>query len=445
MAVNIDAPFIHVGDSNGLPYVGAQLYVYQAGTTTKVEIYSDASLTQQLANPLTSDAAGNFPRAYLAAGTYKLRAETSASVLIWQHDNIDTGLGFGSGALSVASGGTGGTTAAAARTSLGAASQTDVDDLTAEIADINSSLQSIVSAPQGYLTLISGTPVIASDVSAGTAVYYTPFIGNLVPIWNGSQHIIFSFSELTLTLSSNHTANNIYDIFITLDSGVPIIVTGPAWNTPTAGSGARGSGAGTTQLSRFGGLWVNTVAMTARNGATTYSVEANAATYVGSLFMDGTNGQASSHVTYGQSRKRAVWNAYNRQPIALRAGDSTASWNYTTNTVRASNGDANNKVTVFCGLAEEHVFVEFTQNVEAATASDNRPAVGIGKNSTSATSGFYGSMATPNNSKTNAIAKFYDLPFIGINAYQSLENGAPTGGVYNGTEADMLLTAHWRG
>jgi hypothetical protein len=81
-----------------------------------------------------SDAAGNFPRFYIAAGTYKLRAETSAGVLIWQYDNIDTGLSAGSGALPVASGGTGGTTATAARTNLDVPSNADLTTLTASLA-----------------------------------------------------------------------------------------------------------------------------------------------------------------------------------------------------------------------------------------------------------------------------------------------------------------------
>ena len=103
MTLQIIKPYIHVEDANGNPYVGAKLYVYVPGTTTPAAIYADAALSIPLANPLSgatgSDAAGNFPRAYIAAGAYKLRAETAAGVLIWQEDNIDTGLSAGSGAL----------------------------------------------------------------------------------------------------------------------------------------------------------------------------------------------------------------------------------------------------------------------------------------------------------------------------------------------------------
>jgi len=68
-------PYIHVEDANGNPYVGAKLYVYVPGTTTLAAIYADAALSVPLPNPLAgvtgSDAAGNFPRAYIAAGAYK--------------------------------------------------------------------------------------------------------------------------------------------------------------------------------------------------------------------------------------------------------------------------------------------------------------------------------------------------------------------------------------
>ena len=100
----VKPPRSDVEDANGNPYVGAKLYVYVPGTTTPAAIYADAALSIPLANPLSgatgSDAAGNFPRAYIAAGAYKLRAETAAGILIWQEDNIDTGLSAGSTASS---------------------------------------------------------------------------------------------------------------------------------------------------------------------------------------------------------------------------------------------------------------------------------------------------------------------------------------------------------
>jgi hypothetical protein len=242
-------------------------------------------------------------------------------------------------------------------------SNSELAALANDITGLQANLQNIVSVPQGYLTLTSGVPIIAASVTAATAVYYTPVIGNLIAIYDGSRFNTVAFSELTLTLNSNHTANNIYDVFVFKDAGIITIGTGPAWNTAAAGSGARGTGAGTTELTRaVGGLWTNAFTMTARNGATTYAVNANQRIYVGSLFIDGTNGQVSCHRTYGPSRKWGIWNVYNRVPIILQAGDSTASWTYNTNAWRASNNDANNSLTVFTGLAEEEFTTRFVQS-----------------------------------------------------------------------------------
>ena len=147
----------------------------------------------------------------------------------------------------------------------------------------------------------------AADVASATSVYYTPFTGTLVPIYNGSQFIPTAFTELTLTLVASHALSTLYDVFVFSDSGTLRLVTGPAWSNSGAGAGARGSGAGTTELSRLNGFWVNTVSMTARNGATTYSVAANRGTYVGSIFIDsGAAGQVTCHRAWGQSRKWSI-------------------------------------------------------------------------------------------------------------------------------------------
>lgn len=45
-------------DVNGNPLNGAQLFVYQAGTSTKITTYSDAALTTPNANPVVLDSAG---------------------------------------------------------------------------------------------------------------------------------------------------------------------------------------------------------------------------------------------------------------------------------------------------------------------------------------------------------------------------------------------------
>lgn len=303
-----------------------------------------------------------------------------------------------------------------------------------------------VTIPQGRLTLTSGTPVLSGDVTAATAVYYTPYIGNQIPIPNGTTFIGNNFTELTLTLNNvNYVANTIYDVFVFLNSGTVTIGTGPAWSTSTAGSGARGTGAGTTELTRLNGMYTNNVSITARNNATTYSVSAKSATYVGSIFLDGTNGQISCHFSTGQNRKFGLWNAYNRNKIVLRVLDTTASWDYSTNAFRASNNSTNNKFTCFTGLAEEWVDCFFKQRIRTS-ASGTGAFIGLGVNSTTVASGIQPAFSPSSDTVASLATEFSIAPGLGINNVTSLESGNGTiTATFSGTSANMICRGQWMG
>ena len=46
-----------------------------------------------------------------------------------------------------------------------------------------------VQSPNGRLTLTSGTPVTTNDVTAATTIYYTPYKGNAIQLYNGTNWI----------------------------------------------------------------------------------------------------------------------------------------------------------------------------------------------------------------------------------------------------------------
>jgi len=442
------------------------LSFFAAGTSTPLNTYSDKGLTSANANPVILNSAGRAAvDIFLQDLSYKIVLKDSLGNTIWTTDNYTardsqliaktvTGSGSPSGVVAGTAGSasilpdfywdytnaifyvctTTGNAAAAVWTALNASASTPA-----------------VPAPQGRLTLTSATPVLAADVVSATAVYYTPSIGNLVPIYNGASMTPTEFSELTLTLSASHAINTIYDVFVFSNSGALTLATGPAWNTSTAGSGARGSGASTTQLTRIKGLYVNAVAMTGRNGATTYAIGANAATYLGSIFIDGVAGQVTCHVAYGQSRKWGVWNAYNRAPITLQMGDATATWAYSTATIRQSRADATNTVAVFTGLPEEEVAIHAVQSVLLGAGALVGATTGIGLNSTTTFSGKTGkiinTVAGANQAYyVDTVASYFLVPTIGINNINYLELGSGTATTtFNGGIDDMLLTARWRG
>jgi hypothetical protein len=59
--------------------------------------------------------------------------------------------------------------------------------------------------PQGRLTLASVTPVMTSNQSGKTIIYYTPYTGNQVPIYNGTIMVPTAFSELSnVTTARRH-------------------------------------------------------------------------------------------------------------------------------------------------------------------------------------------------------------------------------------------------
>jgi hypothetical protein len=111
-------------DQNGDPLPGALLYFYNPGTLVARTVYSDAALTIAVTQPAVADSAGKFAQLFLQAGTYRYQLKTSAGVTVNDMDNVDPGLSGSSGALSLALGGTGATTAAGARTNLGVPSTT---------------------------------------------------------------------------------------------------------------------------------------------------------------------------------------------------------------------------------------------------------------------------------------------------------------------------------
>lgn len=310
--------------------------------------------------------------------------------------------------------------------------------------------------PQGRLTLTTGLAVLASDVTAATTLYYTAYKGNYVPLWDGTQWQVRQFAaDLSLALDNNsghtnyHQALKCFDVFVADDSGTLRFGTGPAWsvagNYVSAGTLTTGTAARNAAISRVNGVWVNTSSMVLRYGTATgntITVAAGKATYLGTIWIDATDGQLSCHVSSGQNRKWGVWNAYNRLPVGLIATDTSAAWSYTTATTRAANGTAANSCTVLCGLAEEAV--DFKYSIYAITTGE--PYAGIGYNSTTAMSG---SKAILNTGSITSVAQYLAPPALGCSVGVATENGN-TAGAATWSRAAFLgesavrFSAQWR-
>jgi hypothetical protein len=274
--------------------------------------------------------------------------------------------------------------------------------------------------PQGRLTLTSGTPVMTVTTSAQSTVYYTPHVGNIVPIYDGTNMVPTVFAELSQAVSDTTkspaavAADSVYDLFVWNDGGTIRCTRGPAWTNITTRSAG-------TALTRVNGIYLN-------NASITNGPAASRGTYVGTIAsnaagsIDWIYGAVSAGGTAG---KFGVWNAYNRESVASMVGESADSWTYSTAAWRQANAQANMKISFVRGLNDG--IVNATFNSLGQGSASGGAAVGIGLDSTSA---FVGSPAISAASQFGALASHYaGLPGIGFRTLYPIEYSRGAGTV----------------
>lgn len=323
----------------------------------------------------------------------------------------------------------------------------------------------LVAPPKGILSPISSTsfPIPTTDQTGVTTIFWTPYNGNSFPIYNGVNFVTFSSAQMSCVLTAGaQAAAGIYDVYVFLNSGTPTLGFSPSWaagtsGSVTAGSCARGTGAGGTALAVVNGIYVNAAQQTVNNSSSTFTVAVNQGTYLGSIYVDPSNaGKINCHVSFGEARTWGLWNAFNRQQIVLIEGDTTASWSYTTNAFRQANaaGNVNNYIDVFSGLPEENYDLEYIDNTNVllGTGTTTNISNGIGFNSTTVPSGVEGSSELSQNSGGNIQVGFvltarYQAPkSLGVNRAYPLENGrSSSAATWLGGNGSMQFTARWRG
>jgi len=296
-----------------------------------------------------------------------------------------------------------------------------------------------IGAPQGRLTLTSNTPVMTANTAGATTVYYAPYAGNAIPIYNGTTTQVSTFSQLSLALDSNaaHTgyqqSGKLFDLFVFLNSGVVTLGTGPAWTSTTA----RGTGAGTTQVSLTNGIWTNTVSIALKidTTAATISVPAGQATYVGTMYAT-ANGQTSMTMAPAAANGGAgsilgVYNAYNRVPTSGVNQDNRSNWSYASAAWRAADNSALNSVTFVDGLAQSYISALYScQGLLSGSAANQFLAIGVGLNSTTTP---FGSSTTSLTVPAGGAAATTQLscplastPLLGLTVVNAIEYGNAT-------------------
>jgi hypothetical protein len=250
---------------------------------------------------------------------------------------------------------------------------------------------------EGRLTLTSGTAVTTGDVTGATTVYFTPYNGNRIALYDGTNWLTYSFTERSLALGTLATLTP-YDVYIYNNSGT-LTLEFLAWTNGTTRA---------TALVLQDGVYVKTGATTRR--------------YLGTFYTTGTT------TTEDSAAKRYLWNNYNRVVRGMKAAlETTDSWTYTTATWRQANANTANQLNLFVGLVEDAVgssLVAYAGNTIATINLRN----GIGLNSTTAFSGLMGFMPTVAvGQQAPRYASFTGLPTLGINYLAWLEKSEAAG------------------
>ena len=262
--------------------------------------------------------------------------------------------------------------------------------------------------PAGYkggrLTLTAGTAVTTADVSAALVLYYVacPWMSNEIAFpsstSDGGRWYTQKFFTPRMSLGTVAADTN-YDVFAKPGSNDIHLYYGPAWTSATA----RAVG-----LSYIDAVPVDS--MDKRN-----------------IYLGTIRGTALGQVD-DSAAKRFVWNVQNRVLRNLIRVETTASWTYTTNTLRQANNSTSNKVEYVCGLSIDVV----SARVAIATRNSIGGAevsVGVGIDSTTVRSDLAHVGLSALNPPTDPPAQcwYAGYPGIGYHALNWLESSQAVG------------------
>src|SRR5581483_3702624 len=307
---------------------------------------------------------------------------------------------------------------------------------------------STIVAPQGRLTLVTGTPVMTSDQTAKGTIYYDCYRGNNVPYYTGSADALDTITscEVSLTMVSaastgQITTAGVFDVWWVHGGANRICIAtsagagggGGGWASDTGGSNtARGTGY--SQVHNTRGYWTNVNAIThCYNGATDYgSVSADQATYLGTIYTTAA-GQTTVNIAPaaaagGSNSIVGLWNAYNGEEIVVSTSNSDASYTYSSATWRPADNSNSNRITWVDGLRQSPVKGQFTVGV---LGPGNGEEIGVAINAISGTPGFAGYMGANITLPITQAVPFSSGPLMGLNYAQEMEAvGSGTGTFY---------------
>lgn len=171
----------------------------------------------------------------------------------------------------------------------------------------------------GRLTLTSNTPVTTADVTGATSIYFTPYMGDRIAIYDGTRWILYAFTELTLALGTL-TSGLPYDVFI-YDNAGTLTLELLAWTNGTTRA---------TAVVLQNGVLCKSGALTRRLLGTFYTT--------------------STTATEDSETNRYLANVYNRELRSLQGG-ATGSHTYATAAARNWNDGTTTQIACVCAIA----------------------------------------------------------------------------------------------
>lgn len=281
-----------------------------------------------------------------------------------------------------------------------------------------------VYIPCGRLSLLTGVAVHTTDQLAKTALFYVPFLGNMMPGRRGTRWTMEPLSaELTMGLDSTsghtgyHQAGKNYDVYHDMENGR--ICTSPAWTSDTARADA---------LSAYSsGLLMNNASIVVRfgtNSGDTVTIAASKLLYLGT-FRASADGQTEFTVkptaaAGGTNNKLYLWNMYNRRLFRPICRDSADTWTLASGTVQSMNASNSNRISFVSGLEED----EFLSSLVAAgnnNAGGGYIATGVGYDVTNAITGRSGFHSTSGTINTPVFSDFSTVA-VGHHFFQAVES-----------------------
>lgn len=263
---------------------------------------------------------------------------------------------------------------------------------------------------EGRLTLETGVAISTTNQSNMTTIYYTPYMGNNVALYNGTSWTIATFTERSLALAGLVSAGNNYDVFLYNNAGTLTLELSNAWTNNVTRSQA---------LASQGGVLV-------KSGTTSRR-------YLGTIRGTGA-GQ-----TQDKANQRFTWNYQNRVPRSLQINDTADNWAYVTNGWRSADASATNRVEFVTGESDVLVEVAALSLAAGSAATLNYYSTGVGLDTTTQIDSQLRGSGADNGVNNQIWGEYKGYSGIGYHYLQWVERSAGTSVTIYGDNGNATL------